>query len=70
MLLTDFKYFAKTGVLPFQVKLSTEFIITPQADGAVLRVVQAGYPRDGLADDFMRLACAAGTAHSHPFNAI
>jgi hypothetical protein len=42
--LSDFKYFAKIGALPFQANLSTEFIVAPPSTGTLLRVVQDGFP--------------------------
>lgn len=59
MLLTDFKYFVKSGGLPFQAKLSTEFTVIPQGVGALLRVVQDGFPCAAVADDFYA-ACERG----------
>jgi uncharacterized protein YndB with AHSA1/START domain len=53
LVLTDFKYFAKTGPLPFQASLSTEFTVTPHEAGTVLRVL------DSVADEFYA-ACEKG----------
>ncbi len=57
--LSDFKYFSKTGPLPFQAEFSTEFTVTQQGAGSVLRVVQQGFPCDPVADEFYA-ACEKG----------
>lgn len=59
MRLNDFRYFAKTGSLPFAADFSTEFIVGRHSEGALLRVVQDGFPVDSVADEFYT-ACAIG----------
>jgi len=59
MLLTDGRYTAKSGKLPFEAKMTTEFIVTPSPGGSTLKVVQDGFPTDPIADDFY-LACETG----------
>jgi uncharacterized protein YndB with AHSA1/START domain len=59
LLLTDFKYYAKSGPLPFHADLSTEFTVLPAEGGAVLRVVQDGFPLAPAADEFY-VACEKG----------
>ena len=46
LVFADYQYVAKTGPLPFQAEFVTEFTVTPHAEGAVLRVVQDGFPCD------------------------
>lgn len=55
----DYRYKAKAGPLPFQANFETEFLVTPHADGATLRVTQAGFPSESVADDFYA-ACQTG----------
>jgi len=55
----DYRYFAKTGPLPFRAEFVTEFTVTPHGEGAVLRVVQDGFPCDSAADEFYA-ACERG----------
>lgn len=57
--LGEFVYFAHTGPLPFQANLTTEFNVEPAQQGAVLRVMQDGFPADPIADDFYA-ACETG----------
>ncbi len=52
LLLTDFKYFAKSGPLPFKLESSTEFTVEARPNGSLLRVVQDGFPADSIADEF------------------
>ncbi len=52
MLLTDYRYFAKNGPLPFAAEFVTEFLVLPHSDGAILRVTQDGFPSGPEADDF------------------
>lgn len=59
LVLSDFKYFAKTGALPFQAKFTTEFTVAPHGTGTLLRVVQDGFPCDPVADKFYA-ACEKG----------
>jgi uncharacterized protein YndB with AHSA1/START domain len=59
LVFADYQYAAKTGPLPFRAKFVTEFTVTPHADGAVLRVVQDGFPCESAADEFYA-ACERG----------
>jgi len=59
MVLTDYRYLAKTGPLPFTAEFVTEFLVEPEADGTVLRVTQDGFPVGPEADPFYA-ACEAG----------
>jgi uncharacterized protein YndB with AHSA1/START domain len=52
MVLTDYRYRAKSGPLPFAAEFVTEFAVTPHAEGAVLRVTQDGFPAGPEADQF------------------
>lgn len=59
LFLADTKYFAKSGPLPFQAELTTEFTIAPANGGTLLQVVQDGFPAEAVADDFYA-ACEKG----------
>ena len=59
LVFADYQYMAKTGPLPFRADFVTEFTVIPHAEGAVLRVVQDGFPCDGAADEFYA-ACERG----------
>jgi uncharacterized protein YndB with AHSA1/START domain len=52
LVLTDYRYLAKSGPLPFQADFTTEFTVRPTREGSVLRVVQDGFPMDSVADAF------------------
>lgn len=59
MVLTDYRYRAKTGPLPFDAAFVTTFTIRPAPEGAVLRVSQEGFPDGPEADEFLA-ACERG----------
>jgi uncharacterized protein YndB with AHSA1/START domain len=59
ILLSDFRYYAKSGPLPFDAKMSTEFNVRAAPRGSVLRVVQDGFPVGKEADEYYA-ACAKG----------
>jgi uncharacterized protein YndB with AHSA1/START domain len=59
LVLTDYRYRARSGPLPFDAAFVTEFLVSPHPDGAVLRVTQGGFPAEAVADDFLA-ACATG----------
>lgn len=59
LVLADFDYYAKTGPLPFDAKLTTEFSIAARGTHSVLRVEQTGFPEDSAADEFYA-GCEAG----------
>jgi uncharacterized protein YndB with AHSA1/START domain len=52
MVLTDYRYRAKSGPLPFHADFVTSFEVEARADGALLRMVQDGFPADSIADAF------------------
>ena len=52
MAIGDFRYYAKSGPLPFEAEFTTEFTVEPHPDGALLRVVQDGFPGESIADEF------------------
>jgi uncharacterized protein YndB with AHSA1/START domain len=55
----DYSYYARTGKLPFDAVMQTEFTVRPAPGGSILRVVQSGFPTDSIADDFYA-ACGRG----------
>jgi uncharacterized protein YndB with AHSA1/START domain len=59
ILLNDYKYTAKTGPLPFKADLSLEFTVQAHADGTLLKVNNAGFPCDPVADGFFH-GCDVG----------
>ena len=59
LVLSDYRYHARSGGLPFDTEFETEFVVTPHADGAALRVTQAGFPAGAEADAFFA-ACQQG----------
>jgi uncharacterized protein YndB with AHSA1/START domain len=59
MVLGDFKYHARSGPLPFTADIVTEFLVQPHPDGALLQVVQDGFPLGPEADAFYA-ACGEG----------
>lgn len=59
IVLGDYRYRARSGPLPFEADLRTEFTITPTAGGCILRVEQHGFPAGPEADEFYR-ACEKG----------
>ena len=59
MLLTDYRYFTKSGILPFEADFSVDFLVAAYADGATLKVIQDGFPADPSSDAFLA-ACEVG----------
>jgi uncharacterized protein YndB with AHSA1/START domain len=59
LVLGEYRYFAKTGPLPFDADFTTEFVVEPHPSGARLRVTQDGFPMDACADGFYA-ACETG----------
>lgn len=55
--LSDYRYAAKDGKLPFEAAFTTRFSCKPDATGTLLRVDQAGFPVDQ--EDFYQ-ACVQG----------
>lgn len=52
LVLTNARYYAKSGPLPFEAEFVTEFTLEPKTEGCLLRVVQDGFPADPIADAF------------------
>ncbi|UCF66408.1 MAG: SRPBCC domain-containing protein [Acidobacteriota bacterium] len=52
LILSDYRYRAKSGPLPFDADFVTEFTISAHAQGTVLRVSQQGFPAGQEADAF------------------
>jgi uncharacterized protein YndB with AHSA1/START domain len=59
MVLTDYRYRARDGPLPFAADFVTEFLVLPHSEGTVLRVTQNGFPAGPEADEFYT-ACGKG----------
>jgi uncharacterized protein YndB with AHSA1/START domain len=59
LLLTNFEYAARSGPLPFQADLSTEFSVAATPTGCLLTVYQTGFPSSANADDYYA-ACESG----------
>lgn len=59
LLLSEYRYLARTGPLPFRADFTTEFTVIPRGKGATLRVVQDGFPADPVADDSYK-GCGKG----------
>jgi uncharacterized protein YndB with AHSA1/START domain len=59
LLLGDYDYLAASGPLPFEADFTTEFEVLPDESGSRLRVTQAGFPADPVADEFYA-ACEGG----------
>jgi uncharacterized protein YndB with AHSA1/START domain len=59
MVLAEYRYSARSGPLPFEADFVTEFVVEPHADGALLRVDQAGFPCTPEGESFS-IACDQG----------
>lgn len=59
MVLTDYRYRARSGPLPFEAAFVTTFTVRPDDEGAVLRVSQAGFPAGPEGDAFY-VGCEQG----------
>lgn len=59
ILFTDAKYLSKDGGIPFDAKITAEFIVEPAKAGCKLTVIQDGFPVDSAADDFYK-GCEIG----------
>lgn len=59
LVLSDYRYHAKSGPLPFEATFVTEFEVAAHPKGAVLRVAQSGFPEEPEADGFYA-ACEKG----------
>lgn len=59
MVLSDYRYYAKDGPLPFEARFVTEFAVSEHAAGATLRVTQDGFPAGSEADEYFA-ACKNG----------
>lgn len=52
LVLGDYRYFARSGPLPFEADFTTEFVVEPHDGGSRLTVRQDGFPADAVADAF------------------
>ena len=52
MVLTNYRYGAKSGPLPFDLDFVIEFAVAPDSLGSLLRVTQDGFPIGPEADEF------------------
>jgi uncharacterized protein YndB with AHSA1/START domain len=59
ILFTDAKYTAGGDKLPFDMDMSTEFLISAVDGGVEIRVIQDGFPLDATADEYYS-ACEKG----------
>jgi len=59
IVMSDYRYRAKSSPMPFQADFTTEFLIEPHTDGSKLTVTQDGFPCDESADGFYA-ACEKG----------
>lgn len=63
--MTDYRYVAKAGPMPFEADFRVEFTIRPsesiggEEGGSTIEVVQSGFPAGPEADDFLA-ACETG----------
>lgn len=57
--LTELIYYARSSSLPFEATFVVTFTVEPLEEGCRLAVVQDGFPKDPIADDFV-MACADG----------
>ena len=59
LVLSDYRYHAKSGGLPFDADFVTSFEVEATPDGARLRVTQDGFPDGPEADGFLQ-GCTQG----------
>src|SRR5262245_62080354 len=59
LVLADYRCAPRSGPLPFEADVSTEFTVERAPAGARLRVRQDGFPVDAVADEFYR-GCERG----------
>ena len=59
LVLTDYRYRARSGPLPFRADFTTTFEVEADPEGALLRVRQDGFPAGREADSLLR-ACEEG----------
>jgi uncharacterized protein YndB with AHSA1/START domain len=59
LVLTEQKYYNKSGPLPFNADFEIEFTVEQTTNGTILRVTQDGFPTDSVADEFYA-ACEKG----------
>jgi uncharacterized protein YndB with AHSA1/START domain len=59
LVMSDYRYRAKSGPLPFEADFEVSFEVEPHAEGAVLRVTQDGFPSGPEGDEFYA-ACEQG----------
>ena len=59
LVMDQFRYYAKSGPLPFDAEFVTEYRIAEADGGATLTVRQDGFPASAVADDYFA-ACGEG----------
>ena len=59
LVMSNMKYIAHTGRLPFEADLPVEFTIQPAESGCTIHVNQTGFPDDPIADEHYR-RCEVG----------
>ena len=59
MVLSNYRYVAKDGPLPFDADFVTEFRVSLHPEGTVLRVIQDGFPAGPEANEFYN-GCQTG----------
>lgn len=64
ILFTDAKYTASGEKLPFEMEMTTEFLIEETDNGCTIKVVQDGFPDDPAADDYYT-ACEKGWSDTY-----
>lgn len=59
IVMDDYRYHARSGGLPFEAEFVVEFIVESREEGALLRVVQDGFPTGPEGDGYLR-DCVTG----------
>jgi uncharacterized protein YndB with AHSA1/START domain len=59
LVLSDYKYRARDGKLPFNTDFILEFLVTPDSKGSVLRLTQEGFPAGPEGEEYFS-ACQKG----------
>ena len=59
ILFTDAKYTASGEKLPFEMDMTTEFVVSATDAGSSIKVIQDGFPEDPSADEYYA-ACEKG----------
>jgi len=63
ILLGEGKYFSRDGQPPFEMNLTTEFLVEKRVGGCALRITQDGFPTDAVANEFFD-ACVIGWSNT------